>query len=71
LARITQLAVVAGVYAAPNAGVNPQYDVYAEAQRWLVSDWRRGWEGPAGEISSHRSRVGVLLAEASRRDDHG
>jgi len=28
-------------------------------------------EGQAREISSLRSRVGVLLAEASRRDDHG
>jgi hypothetical protein len=97
LARITQLAAAAGVYAAPRTGANPHYDVDAEARRWLAAhprasateawragwarawsiarellrDWRRRWEGQARELSSLRSRIGVLLQEASRRDDNG
>ena len=51
LARITQLAAAAGVYAAPSTGANPQYDVDAEARRWLAAHprasvteaWRAGW----------------------------
>src|SRR5258708_24810114 len=51
LARITQLAASAGVYAAPSTGANPRYDVDAEARRWLVAHprassteaWRAGW----------------------------
>ncbi len=97
LARITQLAASAGVYAAPSTGANPRYDVDAEARRWLAAhprassteawragwsrawsiarehlrDWRRRWDGQAREISSLRSRIGVLLQEASQRDDGG
>jgi hypothetical protein len=98
LARITKIATAAGVYTAMSStGANPQYDVDAEARRWLVAhprasvseawragwsrawsiarellrDWRRRWEGQAREISSLRSRIGVLLMEASRRDDRG
>jgi hypothetical protein len=97
LARITQLAAAAGVYAATRTGANPHYDVDAEARRWLAAhprasateawragwarawsiarellrDWRRRWEGQARELSSLRSRIGVLLQEASRRDDNG
>src|SRR5438105_3522566 len=97
LARITQIAASAGVYAAPSTGANPRYDVDAEARRWLAAhprasvaeawragwsrawsiardhlrDWRRRWDGQAREISSLRSHIGVLLQEASRRDDSG
>jgi hypothetical protein len=97
LARITQIAAPAGVYAAPSTGANPQYDVDAEARRWLAAhprasvaeawragwsrawsiardllrDWRRRWDGQAREISSLRPHIGVLLQEASRRDDSG
>jgi hypothetical protein len=97
LARITRLAVSAGVYAAPSTGANPQYDVDAEARRWLAAhprasateawragwtrawsiarellrDWRRRWAGQARELSSLRSRIGVLIQELSQRDDHG
>ncbi|MCA1646921.1 MAG: hypothetical protein LC797_16160 [Chloroflexi bacterium] len=97
LARITQIATTAGLYAAPSTGANQQYDPDAEARRWLAAhprasaaeawrggwsrawsiarellrDWRRRWDGQAREISSLRSRMGVLLLEASRRDDNG
>ena len=39
--------------------------------RGHLREWWRRWEGQAREISSLRSRVGVLLQEASRRDDSG
>ena len=39
--------------------------------RGLLVDWRRRWEGQARELSALRSRLGVLLMEASRRDDDG
>jgi hypothetical protein len=97
LARIKQIATAAGLYAAPTAGANPQYDVDTEARRWLAAhprasvteawragwsrawsiarshlrEWRRRWDGQAREIISLRSRVGVLLHDASRRDDSG
>jgi hypothetical protein len=39
--------------------------------RGHLVEWRRRWDGQAREISSLRSRVGVLLQEASRREDRG
>jgi len=39
--------------------------------RELIRDWRRRWDGQTREISSLRSRIAVLLLEASRRDDSG
>jgi hypothetical protein len=46
------------------------------ARAWSIAnglprEWRRRWDGQAREISSLRSRVGVLIAEASRREDRG
>jgi hypothetical protein len=97
LARITQIAAAAGVYAAPSTGANPHYDVDAEARRWLAAhprasladawrggwsrawslanrhlrEWRLRWESRSQEISSLRSRIGVLILEASRREERG
>ncbi|GAC1323103.1 MAG: hypothetical protein NVSMB2_20650 [Chloroflexota bacterium] len=38
--------------------------------RGLLDEWRQRWEGQAREIHTLRAHLGVLIQEASRRNDN-